>query len=228
MLDKEILMRNKNKYAVLGLGRYGKYVAMELLKNGAEVIAVDIDEDIVNDVVHDIPICKCADITDPDVLEKLGLGNVDVAIIAMASNLEASVMATTLCKDIGIKKVIVKCMNEMHQRILTKVGADQVVLPEKESGLRLARNLLSSGFVDAVELSENISMIEMDVMKEWVGKSLIELNMRKRYGVNAIAINQNGKLNINIDPNMQLTEDMKLIVIADVKQIKKMTKSIHL
>lgn len=219
-------MRKKTKYAVLGLGRYGKCVAMELLKNGAEVIAIDIDEDTVNDVAQDIPICKCADITDLDVLQKLGLGNVDVAIIAMASNLEASVMATTLCKDLGIKTVIVKCMNEMHQRILTKVGADQVVLPEKESGLRLARNLLSSGFIDAIELSEDISMVELDVIPDWENKSLIALNMRKNYGVNVIAINRDGRLDINIDPHMQLTKSMKLIVIADIKQIRKLTKKI--
>jgi trk system potassium uptake protein TrkA len=219
-------MRNKDKYAVFGLGRYGKTVAMELLKNGAEVIAIDIEEDVVNGVATEIPICKCADITDPDVFEKLGLNNIDVAIIAMASNLEASVMATTLCKEVGIKTVIVKCMNEMHQKILTKVGADQVVLPEKESGVRLARNLLSSGFVDAVDLSENISMVELDMLPEWENKSLIELNMRKNYGVNVIAINRDGKLDINIDPHMKLTKSMKLIVIADVKQIRKLTKKI--
>ena len=219
-------MKNKTKYAVLGLGRYGKYVAMELLRNGAEVIAIDINEDVVNDIAQEIPICKCADITDIDVLQKLGLGNVDVAIIAMASNLEASVMATTLCKDLGVKTIIAKCMNEVHQRILTKVGADQVVLPEKESGLRLARNLLSSGFVDAVELSEDISMIELDILPEWENKSLIDINMRKNYGVNVIAINHNGKININIDPHMQLKNTMKLVVIADTKQIRKLTKKL--
>ena len=219
-------MRNKNRYAVLGLGRYGKTVALELLKNGAEVIAVDSDEAIVNSVVQEIPICKCADITDPDVAIKLGMSNVDVAIIAMASNLESSVMATTICKEIGIKTVIVKCMNEMHQKILTRVGADQVVLPEKESGVRLARNLLSSGFIDAVELSEDISMIELDVFDEWVGKSLIDLNLRKKHGMNVIAINKDGKLNVNIDPNMHLEKSMHLIVIADIKQIRKLTKTI--
>ena len=128
----------KKTYAVFGLGRSGIAVARELVENGMEVIAVDSDERIVSSAADDLPICKCADITDPDVIRQLGISNVDVVVIAMANNLEASVMAVTLCKEIGVKTVIAKCANEMHQKILTRVGADQVVFPEYESGIRLA------------------------------------------------------------------------------------------
>ena len=143
----------KKTYAVFGLGRYGIAVARELVENGMEVIAVDIDERIVNAAADELPICKCADITNMDVIRQLGISNVDVVVIAMANNLEASVMAVTLCKEIGVELVIAKCGNEMHQKILIRVGADKVVFPENESGIRLAKNLLSSGFLDIIELA---------------------------------------------------------------------------
>ena len=129
----------KNTYAVLGLSRYGKAVAKELVRNGMEVIAIDVNEDIVKNAAEEIPICKCADVTDPAVIEKLGLSNVDVVIVAMADCLEASVMAITLCKEAGVKTIIAKCSNKMHQKIYKKIGADQVVFPEQESGVRLAK-----------------------------------------------------------------------------------------
>ena len=127
----------RKTYAVFGLGRYGIAVARELVNNGMEVVAVDADESIVNTAALELPICKCADITDPEVIRQLGISNVDVVIIAMANNLEASVMAVTLCKEIGVETVIAKAANEMHQKILLRVGADKVVFPENESGIRL-------------------------------------------------------------------------------------------
>ena len=130
-------------YAVLGLGRYGQGVAEELVNSGAEVLAVDIDQNIVNNAIKTIPVCKCADVTEPEAIKRLGIANIDVVVIAMANNLEASVMAVTLCKEAGVKTVIVKCGSEMHQKILYRVGADKVIFPEKESGIRLARNLLT-------------------------------------------------------------------------------------
>lgn len=153
-------------YAVFGLGRYGKAVAKELVDNGAEVLAVDSNEELVNDAIADIPYCKCADITEPEVIKQLGIANIDVVIIAMASSLEASVMATMLCKEIGVKIVIAKCATDMDCKILSKVGADRVVFPESESGIRLAKNLLSSGFVDIMDLSNDVSMIELEVRPE--------------------------------------------------------------
>ena len=120
-------MSVKKTYAVFGLGRYGFAVAKELVENGAEVIAVDLDEAVVNAAAGDLPICKCADITDMEAVVQLGIPNVDTVIVAMASNLEASVMAVTLCKELGVKNVIAKCSKEMHQKIMTRVGADQVV-----------------------------------------------------------------------------------------------------
>ena len=212
----------KKTYAVFGLGRYGIAVARELVSNGMEVIAVDSNERIVNAAADELPICKCADITDPDVIRELGISNVDVVIISMANNLEASVMAVTLCKEIGVKTVIAKCANEMHQKILTRVGADKVVFPENESGTRLAKNLLSSGFVDMVSLAKNVSMIELDVKPEWLGKNLIELNLRKKYSVNVVAIRRNQAVSVDIDPHTPLQSDDKLIVIANTGKLSRL------
>lgn len=212
----------KKTYAVFGLGRYGVAVARELASNGVEVIAVDVDERIANAAADELPICKCADVTDPEVIRQLGISNVDVVVVAMANNLEASVMAVTLCKEIGVKHVIAKCANEMHQKILTRVGADKVVFPENESGIRLAKNLLSSGFVDMVSLAKNVSMIELDVKPEWVGKNLIELNLRKKYSINVVAIRRNDAVSVDIDPHLPLQAEDKLIVIANTQRLFKL------
>ena len=209
-------------YAVFGLGRYGTAVAKELVKNGAEVLAVDIGEETVNSLVDELPYCKCADVTDPDVLRQLGVSNVDVVIIAMANNLEASVMTTMLCKELGVKTVIAKCASEMNCRILSRVGADKVIFPENESGIRLAKNLLSDGFMDIIELSSDVSMVELDIRPEWVGKNLMELNLRKRYSINVVALIKDKKISTMIDPEKKLDQSMKLIVIANVAKLKKL------
>ena len=208
-------------YAVFGLGRYGIAVARELCASGAEVIAVDIDEARVNIAAADIPLCKCADITDPEVIKQLGIANIDVVVIAMAGNLEASVMAVTLCKEVGVGQVVAKCASEMHQKILERVGADMVVFPEQEGGVRLAKNLLSSGFVDMITLSEDFSMIELEVRREWIGKSLMELNLRKKYGINVVALKKGSSLTVNIPPEEKLGDGNSLIVIANPAKIAK-------
>lgn len=209
-------------YAVFGLGRYGRAVAEELVENGADVIAVDRNEELVNDAAQFIPVCKCADITDPEVIDKLDIEDVDVVIIAMANSLESSVMAITLCKEAGVKTVIAKCVEEMHGKIFYRVGADKVVFPEKEAGTRLGKNLLSSGFVDIVELSKDVSMVELEMKPQWVSKNLIELNLRKKYSINVVAVLKGEEVITSIDPEMPFTENMKLIVIADTAKLEKL------
>lgn len=209
-------------YAILGLGRYGWAVAKELVAHGAEVLAVDHNMELVNDAAADIPLCKCADVTDPEALRQLGISNFDVVIIATASNLETSVMAVTLCKEAGVPNVIAKCATEMHRKILLRVGADQVVIPERESGTRLAKNLLSSGFVDMIELSGEVSMVEIKVRPEWIGKTLVELDLRKKYALNVVAIKQNESVTTEIDPTLPLNEQMRLIVIAKTAKLAKL------
>ena len=215
-------MKAKKTYAVFGLGRYGIAVAKELVENGMEVIAVDADERIVNDASAFLPVCRCADVTDAEVISRLGISNIDTVIVCMANNLEASVMTVTLCKEAGVRTVIAKCGNEMQQRILLRVGADKVVFPENESGIRLAKNLLSSGFIDMISLSEDVSVVEIDVKSEWCGKNLIELNLRKKYGFNIVAIKKGETVDINIDPEQVLDAQYTLIVIANTAKLGKL------
>ena len=215
-------MKTKKTYAVFGLGRYGTAVAKELVDNGMEVIAIDSEQKIVNDAAAYLPVCKCADVTDAEVISRLGIGNIDTVIVCMASNLEASVMAVTLCKEAGVKTVVAKCANEMQQKILLRVGADQVVFPENESGIRLAKNLLSSGFIDMISLSKDVSIVEIDVKKEWCGKNLIELNLRKKYGFNIVAIKKGENINANITPEQVLDAETTLIVIANTSKLGKL------
>ena len=217
-------MSLNKSYAVLGLGRYGLAVAKELSAHGADVLAVDVDQAVVNAAIADLPICKCADVTDTEVIKQLGIANIDVVVVSMANNLEASVMAIMHCKAAGVKTVIAKCASEMHRNIMSKVGADKVILPEKDSGIRLAKNLLSAGFIDIVELSKDVSMIELDVKEDWIGKTLVELDLRRKHGINVIAIRHNDTLQINVDPSKQLEENTKLVIIANTAKIGKLIK----
>ena len=214
-------MKNQS-YAVFGLGRYGLATAKELAAAGAQVLAVDRDEQAVQTAAAFIPLVKCADVTDPAVLEMLGISNFDVVIIAMAEHMEACVMAVMLCKEAGVPTVIVKCASETHSRLLSRVGADQVVIPESESGVRMARNLLSSGFVDVMELSGEVSLIEVPVKAEWVGKSLIELNLRKKYAINVVALKRGDVIDVTIDPAAPMQEGDALVVIAETAKLHKL------
>ena len=217
-------MSYNKTYAVLGLGRYGIAVAKELVRSGAEVLAIDIDQDVVNAAIAEVPYCKCADITDMEVMKHLGINNVDVAIIGISEKIDISVMAVMNCKELGVPTVIAKCATEMECKILEKVGADQVVFPEQESGTRLAKNMISNGFMDIMDLSDDATMVEFDVKDSWAGKTLIELDFRNKFGANIIAILQNGKMDINVDPNKPLQKSMSLIVIANPKMLEKMKK----
>ncbi len=208
-------------YAVFGLGRYGKAVAKELLDGGAEVIAIDSNPKIVEDLVGVFPICKCADITDYEVIKQLGISNIDTVIIAIASDFESSVMATMLCKEAGVGQVIVKCSSEIHRAILEKVGADLVVFPENDSGIRLAKNILSSGFIDIADISDDISIMELQPKPEWVGKTLRELELRRTYAINVIALNNGSRVEIAIQPDTVISDTMKMIVIADKNAMDK-------
>ena len=219
----EIVMNfQKKSYAVFGLGRYGYSVATELVNSGAEVLAVDKNEATVNAASTEIPRCQCADVTDASAIKQMGIANMDVVVIAMANHLEESILAVMLCKEVGVKNVIVKCATEKNRRILLKVGADKVVFPEQDSGMRLAKNLISSGFIDMFELSGDIALVEVDVRPEWCGKSLSELDLRKKYAINIVAIKQHDKVTVNIDPNEKLSDDMQLFVIAHKAKLKKL------
>ncbi len=213
-------MKATKTYAVFGLGRYGRAVARTLAKEGAEVLAVDKNEALVNALAAEIPFCKCADVTDPDVLSALGISEIDTVIIAMSTNLEASVLAVMLCREAGVKNVIAKGADDMQCRILERVGADAAVIPESEAGVRFAKTLLSAGFVDLLDLSDDFSIAEIAIRAEWVGKTLVELSLRNRFGLNVVALRGADGLKIHIDPHAPLPEKGQLIVIAETEKVK--------
>ena len=214
-------MSINKSYAVFGLGRYGRAVVKELLDNGATVIAVDKNRKIVDELVGEIPVCKCADITEPGIIRQLGITNVDVVVVSMAENFESTVMATMLCKEAGVKRVIVKCSNDMHCNILRKIGADETVLPEREAGARLAKNILSAGFIDLADVSDDISVLEMHIKPEWIGKTLKEIDLRRKYNINVMAFKRENKIDVAIDPDVIITDDMKMIVMANRNEINR-------
>jgi len=218
-------MTKRRDFVVFGLGKFGRSVAYTLAKNGCEVLAIDINEDIVQDVSDKVTHAVQADVTDSDALKALGIRNFDVAIIAIANNMQSSIMATILAKEIGVPFVLAKAQNDIHKKVLEKVGADKVIFPEREIGVRIANNLISDNFVDYIELSDDYSIAEISVIDEWIGNSLKELNMRAKYNINVMAIRR-GEDDIIITPraNEVLNDGDILVVIGKNNELQNFNK----
>lgn len=214
----------KKQYAVLGLGIFGKNVALELEALGCEVIVVDNNMEKVQEISDYVTYAVCADIQDQEVMKSLGDKNLDGAIVAIGNNLEGSVLATISAKETGIPYVVAKAQNELQERILKKVGADSVIRPEKEMGRRIARSLVSGNFADWIELSDDYSMLEIQVPKSWIGKQLIDLKVREKYGVNVVGMIENGKIDVTIDPYKVFEEKNIVILIGANESLKKFEK----
>ena len=192
-------MKEKS-YAVIGLGQFGMSVAETLAESDCDVLAIDAREENIQEIADKVTYAVRADVREPEVLRALGVQNVDVAVIAVAENMEASIMATMQAKELGVPYVLAKAMNALHGKILEKIGADRVIYPEQSMGLRVARNLMSGGFLDVFELSTEFSMAEFPVPTEWIGKSLQELQLRESHDINIIAIKVGDDVEINLDP----------------------------
>lgn len=214
----------KQSFAVIGLGKFGSSVAMELAAAGAQVLAVDRDEERVSDIADHVTYAVRADVCDGKVMASLGISNMDAVIVAITGSLDASIMASIMAKEAGVKLVIAKAKEDMHARILKKTGADRVIIPERESGVRVAHNLLSGNFLEFVELSQKIRMVEVQVKPEWAGKTLRELKLRNKYQINVIAIKEsiNSEALIDIDPDKKLTSKMSLWVVADKNKMDRL------
>lgn len=210
--------------AVLGLGRFGKGVAETFSHIGGNVIAVDIDQKRVDDVADKVAYAIRADVTDSETVEKLGLSNVDAAVVAMSKNFEASIIAIIVCKEMKIPYIIAKAQNKLQGDILAKVGADKVVYPEVEMGERLAMSLLYGNFVDVFSLSDKVSVVETLVPRRWIGKTLVELEVRKKYGFNIIATKEGSKISIDVPVDVPLRDDLELIVLGNVDELTKVFK----
>lgn len=212
----------KKSFIILGLGKFGESIARELINADCDVLAVDINRERVQNISADVTYAVQADVCDAETMKSLGLSNMDAAIIAITSNLNASIMATILLKEAGVPYVIAKAKDEIHKKILIKVGADKIVIPEHESGLRIARHLISGNVLDFIELSHNIRMVEIQVKPEWVGGSLRSLDLRKKYRINVVAIRQNDEINPAPDPDDPLSADQTMLITVNKKDLDKL------
>lgn len=210
------------QYAVIGLGRFGTAVALGLAEAGHEVTAVDVNEERVQLVADVVTYAAVADVTKSGVCDSLGLGSVDVAIIGISSNMEDSILATIMAKEAGASYIVAKAVSDIHGTILKKVGADQIVFPERDSGTLLAKSISSGYFTKFFSLSDSFSIVEITPPASWVGRSLAEVNPRKNYGVNVIGLIDNGKTRINLDPQEAMQAGWVLVVVGDNKELAKL------
>lgn len=207
-------MTMEKQYAVLGMGSFGESVALTLENMGCDVLVMDDSYEKIQDISDKVSYAMKADISDPDALQALGGKNLDGVVVAVSENLEAGIMATMLCKEMGIPLVVAKAKNRLQGAILQRVGADRIVYPEIEMGSRVAKNLVAREFTDWIELSDDYSLVEAAVPKSWVGKCLAELKVRERFDVNVVGIILNGEVDVTFDPQKPLPAEGILILIG--------------
>ena len=211
-------------YVVIGMGRFGSEVARRLCELGCEVLAIDSSADLVQQISNDVTHAVTADARDKEVLRALGVKDFECAVVAIGDDLAASVLVTMNVKELGVGHVVCKAHDETHRQVLTKLGADQVVIPEKENAGRLARSLSSVNVLDYIELSEEYGIIETPAPKSWIGKSLKELNVRARLGVNILAFKQGDQINVSPAADYLITAGDIMVILGDNDALRKVQK----
>lgn len=202
-------------YAVIGLGRFGSALARQLCKLGAEVLALDVHGELVQQIANEVTHAVVGDAQDKEVLRALGIRNMDCVVIAIGDNLAASVLITMNLKELGVPYIVCKAHDETHRKVLEKLGVDRVVIPEFEHAQRLARTLNSHNVLDYIELSEDFGILDMPAPKNWVGKTLVALNVRAKYGVTIIAVENSGKTNVSPTAEYVVQQGDVLVVLGD-------------
>lgn len=210
----------KKQYAVFGMGGFGHSVALKLESLGCDVIVVDNSAEKIQEISDEVSLAMKADVEDPDLMRSLGARNLDGVVVAISEDMEASIMATILAKEMGVPYVLAKAKNELHAKILKKVGANTIVYPEKEMGSRIAKSLVSANFADWIELSPEYSLVETKIPVEWAGKSLVELRVRDVYGINVVGLVCDHKVQVTLDPYQPLPEKGMVILIGADKVLK--------
>lgn len=201
-------------YVVIGLGKFGAAMALELMALGNEVLAIDRQEELVQRISGSVTDAVVADAQDEEVLRSLGVRNYDCAVVAIGDDAAASILATLQLKELGLPRVVCKASDEMHRKALLKVGADKVVIPEKEMARRLARSVSSASVMDYIELSDDYAMVESTAPGSWVGRNLVELNVRAKYGVAVIAFRRGGRFVISPNPNEPIQQGDILVLLG--------------
>ena len=207
-------------YVVVGLGRFGSEVARQLYNCGCEVLAIDIRSELVQQIAPDVTHAVVGDSRDKEVLRALGVGDFDCAVLAIGEDLAASVLITMNMKELGVPYLVCKAHDDVHRRVLEKLGADRVVIPEQENAARLAKSLSSPNLLDYIELSEEYSIIELPAPQSWVGKNLKELNVRAQLGVNILAVRRNGKMDVSPSAEFAFADGDIVVVLGDARALK--------
>ncbi len=216
---------NKRSFCIIGLGRFGQTLAINLAKTGHQVLAIDIDENVINVIGDTVTNAVVGDPTNEAVLHAAGVSDYDCAVVATAGNINDSILTTILLKEIGVKQVVARAGSEQHGRVLEKIGADMVVYPERDMGEKLVHILDRNNVLEYIEFSDSHSIVEVAVPREWVGKSLIELNVRRHYGVTVLAVGDDGGItNISPDPARKFTAADTVALLGENKAIDKLTK----
>ena len=216
------MKRAEKSYVIFGIGKFGRSVAEELTAAGMHVLAIDKDEDKVTAVADTVTMAVTGDVTDPKDMDGLGLSNFDAAIVATTGDLSAGVMAVILAKEAGIPYVLVKASDEIQSKVFTRLGADRVIIPEKESAARTARTLLLGSYMDVVDLSSHIRLAELAVPADWTGRTLRQLDLRNKRHLNVAAVRAEGELKLNWNPDEPLPAGCSLLVIADRREFDKL------
>ncbi len=214
-------MKKNKQFAVIGLGRFGSAVTRTLAENGFDVMCCDKNMTVVKQMEPYVTKAIQADIMQDDVADALGLNNFDVVIVAIGDSLEASVMATMYAKEAGVRTIIAKAKTISEKKILEKMGADKVVMPEVDMGRRLAISLTTTNVLEYISFSEKFAMAEIAPLKNWVDKTLAEANIRAEYGFNVVAIKDGDDLMVSPPPNTLIKERHILVIIGESKQIQK-------
>lgn len=211
-------------YIVIGLGRFGSEAARQLCSYGCEVLAIDVNTDLVQQVSGDVTHAVVGDARDKEVLRALGAAEFDCAIVAIGGSLADSVLATMNVKELGVGHIVCKAHDETHRQVLLKLGADQVMIPEKENAARLARSLSNPNVLEYIELSDEYGIIEVPAPKRWQGKSLKELNVRAKLGVNIIAVKRDNRIDVSPAADYQIREGDTMVVLGDTAALNTVQK----
>ena len=212
----------RKQFAIIGLGRFGTSVAKTLYEMGYEVLAVDTDETRVQDFSDEVTNVVQADTTDEDTLKALGIRNFDVVVVAIGADVQANLMTTLQLKEMGVSYIVAKAKNNLHGKMLEKIGADRVVYPERDMGQRVAHNLVSSNVLEYIELSPEYSIVEVTAPKVLVGKNLVETDLRGRYEVNVVAIRRGEQLLVPPQPTEKIMDKDVLFVVGANRGVQRL------
>ena len=215
---------NKKTILLIGLGRFGLHIAKKLHELGHEVMAVDVNEEKINQAVPYVTDAQIGNSTNEEFLKSLGINNYDLCIVTISDDFQSSLETTSLLKELGAKKVVSRAERDGQAKFLLRNGADEIVYPEKQLASWMAIKYSADHILDYIEIDNEYAIFEVSVPKDWIGKTIGEIDIRKKYGINILGIKDGKKLNVNVIPSQILSSELSLLVIGDYKKLKKCFK----